>query len=67
MKMASLRDMSTLISTTTAYGGFVDQASKMLRQKLQLPAGYTYQWSGEYEFQLRAKERNEDHLPACSS
>jgi Cu(I)/Ag(I) efflux system membrane protein CusA/SilA len=29
----------------------------MLRQKLQLPAGYTYQWSGEYEFQLRAKER----------
>ncbi len=47
---------------TTDYGGFVDQASKMLRQKLQLPAGYTYQWSGEYEFQLRAKERTEDHL-----
>jgi Cu(I)/Ag(I) efflux system membrane protein CusA/SilA len=35
----------------------VDQASKMLRLKLQLPAGYTYQWSGEYEFQLRAKEK----------
>src|SRR5207249_9410380 len=42
---------------TTDYGGFVDQASNMLRQKLQLPAGYAYQWSGEYEFQLRAKER----------
>jgi len=40
---------------TTDYGGFVDQASNMLRQKLQLPAGYTYQWSGEYEFQLRGE------------
>src|ERR1700687_3174997 len=48
---------------TTDYGGFVEQASKMLRQKLQLPAGYTYQWSGEYEFQLRAKERMKIILP----
>ena len=48
---------------TTDYGGFVDRASKMLRQKLQLPAGYTYQWSGEYEFQLRAKERMKIILP----
>jgi Cu(I)/Ag(I) efflux system membrane protein CusA/SilA len=48
---------------TTDYGGFVDQSSKMLRQKLQLPAGYTYQWSGEYEFQLRAKERMKIILP----
>ena len=48
---------------TADYGGFVDQASKMLRQKLQLPAGYTYQWSGEYEFQLRAKERMKVILP----
>ncbi len=48
---------------TSDYGGFVDQASNMLRQKLQLPAGYTYQWSGEYEFQLRAKERMKLILP----
>jgi Cu(I)/Ag(I) efflux system membrane protein CusA/SilA len=48
---------------TTDYGGFVDQASKMLGQKLHLPAGYTYQWSGEYEFQLRAKERMKIILP----
>src|SRR2546425_276628 len=48
---------------TTDYGGFVDQASNMLRQKLQLPAGYSYQWSGEYEFQLRAKERMKIILP----
>jgi copper/silver efflux system protein len=47
----------------TDYGGFVERASQMLRQKLQLPAGYTYQWSGEYEFQLRAKERLKIILP----
>jgi Cu(I)/Ag(I) efflux system membrane protein CusA/SilA len=49
---------------TADYGGFVDQASNLLRRKLQLPAGYTYQWSGEYEFQLRAKERMKIILPA---
>jgi Cu(I)/Ag(I) efflux system membrane protein CusA/SilA len=48
---------------TTDYGGFVNQASNLLRQELQLPAGYTYQWSGEYEFQLRAKERLKLILP----
>jgi copper/silver efflux system protein len=42
---------------TTDYGSFVSQASNVLRQNLQLPAGCTYEWSGEYEFQLRAKER----------
>jgi Cu(I)/Ag(I) efflux system membrane protein CusA/SilA len=49
--------------STTDYGGFVNQATSLLRQKLQLPAGYTYQWSGEYEFQLRAKERLKLILP----
>ena len=39
------------------YGGFVNQASNLLAQRLKLAAGYTYQWSGEYEFELRAKER----------
>ena len=48
---------------TTDYSGFVNQATRMLREKLQLPAGYTYQWSGEYEFQLRAKERLKIILP----
>jgi Cu(I)/Ag(I) efflux system membrane protein CusA/SilA len=48
---------------TTDYGGFVNQANNLLRQKLLLPAGYTFQWSGEYEFQLRAKERLKLILP----
>jgi Cu(I)/Ag(I) efflux system membrane protein CusA/SilA len=42
---------------TTDYGGFVAQANQRLEAKLKLPAGYTYQWSGEYQFEQRAKQR----------
>jgi Cu(I)/Ag(I) efflux system membrane protein CusA/SilA len=48
---------------TKDYGGFVNQASSVLAQKLKLPAGYAYQWSGEYEFELRAKERLKIIMP----
>ena len=48
---------------TKDYGGFVKGASNLLRQKLKLPAGYTYTWSGEYEFEVRAKERLKVILP----
>jgi Cu(I)/Ag(I) efflux system membrane protein CusA/SilA len=48
---------------TKDYGGFVNQASKLLRQKLKLQAGYNYTWSGEYEFEVRAKQRLKLILP----
>jgi Cu(I)/Ag(I) efflux system membrane protein CusA/SilA len=48
---------------TTDYGSFVTKADKVLRQQLALPAGYTYKWSGEYEFELRAKQRLELIVP----
>jgi copper/silver efflux system protein len=48
---------------TKDYGGFVNQASHLLAQKLKMPAGYIYQWSGEYEFEVRAKERLKIILP----
>jgi copper/silver efflux system protein len=48
---------------TKDYGGFVNQADKLLRSKLDLPVGYTYRWAGEYEFELRAKERLKIILP----
>ena len=48
---------------TKDYGSFVKEASNLLRQKLTLPAGYTYTWSGEYEFEVRAKERLKIILP----
>jgi len=45
------------------YGGFVKLASQQLRTHLQLPQNYSYQWSGEYEFQMRAKQRLKLILP----
>ena len=48
---------------TTDYGSFVTQADKVFQQQLALPAGYTYKWSGEYEFELRAKQRLELIVP----
>jgi len=48
---------------TKDYGGFVSKADRLLREKLKLPPGYTYKWSGEYEFELRARERLKIILP----
>jgi Cu(I)/Ag(I) efflux system membrane protein CusA/SilA len=48
---------------TKDYGGFVAKAGRLLHDKLSLPPGYTYKWSGEYEFELRAKQRLKLILP----
>jgi len=45
------------------YGGFVSRADRLLKAKLDLTGGYTYRWAGEYEFELRAKERLKIILP----
>jgi Cu(I)/Ag(I) efflux system membrane protein CusA/SilA len=61
---AMIRDEDGLLTgyvyldlATKDYGGFVTKADRLLREKLTLPPGYTYKWSGEYEFELRAKSR----------
>ncbi len=48
---------------TKDYGGFVQQATSLLGRRLALPAGYSYQWSGEHEGELRARERLKLILP----
>ena len=67
---AMIRDEDGLLTgyvfldlNTRDYGGFVNDATSMLNAKLKLLAGYTYQWSGEYEFELRARERLKLILP----
>ncbi|HWY06625.1 MAG TPA: CusA/CzcA family heavy metal efflux RND transporter [Candidatus Acidoferrales bacterium] len=45
------------------YGGFVNAANDLFRQKLHLAPGHTYKWAGEYEFEQRAKERLKIILP----
>jgi Cu(I)/Ag(I) efflux system membrane protein CusA/SilA len=48
---------------TSDYGSFVDRATHLLTRKLILPPGYTWHWAGEYEFQVRARQRLEIILP----
>jgi Cu(I)/Ag(I) efflux system membrane protein CusA/SilA len=43
--------------STNDYGSYVRRAQRVLDTKLHLPPGYTLKWSGEYEFQLRARKR----------
>jgi len=67
---AMIRDEDGLLTgyvyldlATKDYGGFVAKADRLLRDNLKLRPGYSYKWSGEYEFQLRAKERLKIILP----
>jgi Cu(I)/Ag(I) efflux system membrane protein CusA/SilA len=43
--------------TTSDYGGYVNRAQQALSAKLHIPPGYSLKWSGEYEFELRARKR----------
>ena len=45
-------------------GSFVEQAKKVAAEKVKLPAGYFLKWSGQYEDQLRAKQRLQLVVPA---
>jgi len=38
-------------------GSYVEEASRVLRQKLTVPAGYSALWSGQYESMQRVKQR----------
>ena len=38
-------------------GSYVEEAKKLVSEKLALPPGYLLQWSGQYENMLRVKQR----------
>jgi Cu(I)/Ag(I) efflux system membrane protein CusA/SilA len=44
-------------------GGYVTKAKAAVQKQLQLPTGYSLQWSGQYESMLRVKERLKVVLP----
>ncbi|MFI5087019.1 MAG: efflux RND transporter permease subunit [Terriglobales bacterium] len=44
-------------------GGFVDEAKRVVKQNVAMPAGYYVEWSGEFENQIRAKRRLELVIP----
>jgi Cu(I)/Ag(I) efflux system membrane protein CusA/SilA len=45
-------------------GGYVAEAKEMVEQAVTLPPGYTLQWSGQYEYMQRAKEKLKLVVPA---
>jgi len=38
-------------------GSYVANAQRVVAEQLELPAGYSIAWSGQYEYMLRAKQR----------
>jgi copper/silver efflux system protein len=38
-------------------GSYVEEAKRKVAEQVQMPAGYTLSWSGQYEFIQRAKEK----------
>jgi len=44
-------------------GGYVEDAKRVVGEKLKLPTGYSLVWSGQYENMLRVRERLKIVLP----
>jgi Cu(I)/Ag(I) efflux system membrane protein CusA/SilA len=44
-------------------GGFVDEAKRVVAERVSMPAGYYIEWSGQYENQVRAKQRLQIVIP----
>ena len=38
-------------------GSYVAQAQRVVRERIELPAGYSITWSGQYEYMLRAQAK----------
>src|SRR5437899_5802272 len=50
-------------TATSDIGGYVERAKRAINEHLKLPAGYTLLWTGQYEFQVRARERFKVLIP----
>jgi Cu(I)/Ag(I) efflux system membrane protein CusA/SilA len=44
-------------------GGYVERAKQAIADAVALPPGYTLLWTGQYEFQVRARERLQMLVP----
>jgi copper/silver efflux system protein len=45
-------------------GSYVAEAKRMVEEGIQLPPGYRMEWSGQYEYMLRARETMKVVVPA---
>jgi Cu(I)/Ag(I) efflux system membrane protein CusA/SilA len=60
---AQLAGYVYLDTATRDIGGYVERAKAAIDGQLELPPGYTLQWTGQYEFQVRARERLQVLIP----
>ena len=44
-------------------GGYVDEAKRIVGEMVKLPEGFYLEWSGQYEYMMRAKERLKIVIP----
>ncbi|MCZ6853706.1 MAG: CusA/CzcA family heavy metal efflux RND transporter [Gammaproteobacteria bacterium] len=49
---------------TSDIGGFVAEAKRVLAEQVEIPAGYTVMWSGQFEYMERAEARLRVLVPA---
>jgi len=45
-------------------GGYVAKAKQVIRDQVQIPAGYTLEWSGQFEYMQRAAAKMQIVIPA---
>ena len=50
-------------TATGDIGGYVTEARRAIEDQLDMPVGYTLAWTGQYEFQVRARARLQVLLP----
>jgi len=50
-------------SSSRDIGGYVARAKQAIENGVKLPQGYTLLWTGQYEFQLRARQRLQVLIP----
>ena len=50
-------------TATRDIGGYVERAREAISSAVTLPPGYTLLWTGQYEFQVRARERLQILIP----
>ncbi|MDP2209600.1 MAG: CusA/CzcA family heavy metal efflux RND transporter, partial [Bacteroidota bacterium] len=60
---AQLRSIVYLNVRGRDMGSFVGEAKEVLKKEFKLPDGYTLKWSGQWENQIRAKERLQLLMP----
>jgi len=45
------------------YEGYIEQAQRIVREQIALPAGYRLEWAGQYKYLLRTREHLKVILP----